>query len=290
MKNKLLLVALSKLLKVDQSVIEAESQKEDGNDSIVKSWLEKHNSYTAEELATLINNSNKQYLEKADFELTQVPKPLYSKIAAAALESKEKHLAKEYGVTEYKDLQDLLGKIAESTKGKGVDETLKQQIETLKGTIKSLEQEKEKSVNDVRSQYENEFIDRDFGSALLQLNLDYDDEVKEKQRKLLTSAFNSEYKIERKNKTNIVLDKEGKPVLNKLGDPEQITNVLKTFASDYGFKIKTEDPGGRGGASSTQSGNTLKGKTFDAYLAEKGIKPHTDESDKAFVEWKAAQN
>lgn len=290
MKNKQLLVALSKLLKLDETVIVTELEKENGDDSIVKSFLTKYNQYSAEELSTLIKNSNKKYLETADFELTEVPKPLYSKIAAAALEVREKALAKEHGVTEYKDLQDLLAKIAESTKGKGVDETLKQQIETLKGTIKTLEQEKETEINKVKSQYETEVIEKDFSSALSSIPLDYESDVLEKQQRLLKSAFSADFKIQKKGNITIVLDKDGKPVVDKLGEPENISNVLKSFAVDYGFKTKDNASGGRGSASSEgQSTLSFKGKTFSEYLGSKGIQPNTDESDKAFVEWTAQQ-
>ncbi len=287
--NKVLLVALSKLLNLDQTVIETELGKEDGSDLIMKGFYDKYKVFSLEDLGTLIKNSNKKFLEDADFEIESVPKPLYSKIQAAVLTSKERGLAKEYGITEFKDLSDLLFKIAESTKGKGVDETLKTQIETLKGTIKSLEAEKNEAVTKVQNDYESELTGRDFTAALSEVALDYEADVIDKQKKLLTSAFGSEFKVERKNKITLVLDKDGKPVLDKLGDPEKISNVIKTFASDYGFKLKTAEPGGRGTASSQSQPNLLKGKLFEDVLKEKGIQPLTAEADKAYTEWQASQ-
>lgn len=288
MKNKNLLVALSKLLKVEESVITASAEKEDGDDSLVKSYTDKHQAYTLEELSTLLKNSNKQYLEKADFDINEVPKGLYSKIAAASIESKEKSLAKEHGVEEYKDFKDLFNKVVESKTGKGVDELTKQQIQTLKATIQTLEQEKESAVNKVKSEYDNDFMSRDYKSALLELpKLKGEKEVVENKIKLLSSAFNSEFKLGRQKNTTVVLDSYGKIVVDKLGEPEKISNVLKSFADGYGFEFEKLDTGGRG-ASSSENKPSLKGLTFEQTLASKGIQPHTSEADEVFKEWKAA--
>ena len=87
-----------------------------------------------------------------------------------------------------------------------------------------------------------------------------------------------------------MLDKDGKPVLDKLADPAKISDVLKTYATDYGFPFKEEDAGGRGSASSKGDNSKLnyKGKTFAEALEANGIKPNTDESDKLYTEWVTA--
>lgn len=289
MKNKNLIVALSKLLKIDQTVIEAELEKENGDDSIVKAYTDKHHAYTVDELRTYTQNANKQYMEKADFDINDVPKGLYNKIAAAAFESREKALAKEHGITDkYENLQDLLNKIVTSKTGKGVDEETKQQIQTMKSTIQGHDKALADAVAAERSKYDNEFIDRDRSSALSAINLDYEDNVIANQRKLLMSSFSNEKKVVRKDGKTIVLGSDGQPILNKLGEPESIANVLKTHASEYGFKIKAEDSGGRGaGSSEGVQPSVYKGKTFDQALSEKGVKPNTNEADKLYVEWKA---
>lgn len=290
MKNKNLIVAMSKLFKIDEKVIIDAFENEAGDDSIIKDFNLKNQVYTAQELSALLKNSQKQYLETADFDINEVPKNLYSKIVAAAFEKKEKDLAKEYGIASYDNLQDLLHKAIESKTGKGVDELGKQQIETLKATIKTLEQEKETAVNEVRRQFDSEFISRDFNSALLAQDFKgdkTDPKIIENKRKLISSAFNSEFKINRKNNNSIVLDKDGKTVLNKLGETETISNVLKTFATGYGYEYNEPDTGGRG-ASSSESTISYKGISFDKMLETKGIKPLTAEADAAFVEWQTA--
>ena len=286
MKNKNLLVALSKLLKIEETVIVDALDKEDGDDSIVKDYQKNFHAYSAEELKRLIDNSNKQFLEKADFDINEVPKPLYSKIKGAVLEKAEKDLAKEHGIEKYDNLSDLISKLTEkSGKGDKADEALKNQIEILKNAVK----EKEEAIEAIKNETTAKELNQEFNAAVSSLPLDYDEEAVEKQRKLLTAAFSSEFKVTKKEDKIIVLDKEGKPVLDKLADPAKVSDVVKTFAEGYGFKFKSEDTGGRGTGSST-GGNTInyKGKTFTEVLIEKGVKPNTNESDALFAEWQAA--
>lgn len=289
--NKKFIVALSKLLKIDESVINEALVKEDGDDSIINDFVKNYASFTKEELATLIKNNNKQYLEGADFDIKEVPTNLYRKIAAAALESKEKKKAEEYKIEKYDGFEDLIDKIAESkATGKGTDEGMKQQIETLKQAVLSKDKEKEEAVSKVREEYESEFINRDFESALNNLSqtLDYEKDVLPKQSNLLKSAFKGELKLSRKGNVTTVLDAEGKLKMNNLGEPLPVFDVLKNYAAENGFKFKHPEEGGRGTASSTETNNALKGKSFAEVLSIKGVKPLTDESDALMKEHKQA--
>jgi hypothetical protein len=286
MKNKQLLVALSRLLKVDETVIIESADKEDGDDSIIKDYATKFKAYTADELSTLIKNSNKQFLESADFDINEVPKPLYNKIKGAVLEKTEKDISKEHGISEYKGLNDLIAKLAEkSGKGEKADEALLNQINHLKNAVA----EKEEAFNQLQNKIVNDEIAREFSVAVSSLPLDYDEDILPKQKRLLESAFSSEYKITKKEDKIIVLDNDEKPVLDKLADPAKISDVVKTFAEGYGFKFKAEDTGGRGqGSSKTEGAINYKGKTFAEVILEKGVKPNSNESDALWVEWKAA--
>lgn len=289
--NKKLIVALAGLLKQDQQVIEDALLKEDGDDSIIKGFTTKYNPLAADELSRLIENSNKKYfderLTEADFDINHVPKKLSDKIYGAAYEAKEKKIAKEYGIEHYKNFDDLLKQVTQQSGGNGTDQATKQQIETLKANIQKLEKEKEDDINDLKKSYDSEFISRDFDSALASIPFDYEGAALEKQKKLLKSEFFTEYGMERKGNVTVVLNKENKPMVNNLGDPESIANVVKKLASDYEFKIKEKDQGGRG-AESSQTTVSLKGKTFDEVVQSRGLKPLTDEADKAFIEWQAA--
>lgn len=287
MLNKKLQVAIARLLKVDEKVIETASDNEAGDDSIIRDFDSKNKAFSTEELGTLLKNSNEQFLEKADFEITKVPQNLYAKIAGAVLEKKEKTLAKDHGVSEYKDLNDLLTKIVESKAGKGLDEATKQQIETLKQSVATLEREKVEAVTQAEGKFNSQLSGIDFNTALKSLGMDYEESAKEKQEKLLASTFLQEHKLDRKNNKTIVLDKEGKPLLNKLGEPMSVSDVLKPFAQSYDFKIKEVDAGGRGTGNSQQSQTALKGKTLAEAHSIKGTKENTSEGDATFKAWTA---
>jgi len=85
----------------------------------------------------------------------------------------------------------------------------------------------------------------------------------------------------------VVLGKDDAAMLDKLGEPLKVSDVLKDFATEYGFKFTTEDTGGRG-AGSSDTKVVLKGTSFDAYLAAKEIKQNTGEADAAYIEWTAS--
>ncbi len=290
MKNSKLLAAIAKLLKVEESALTADLEKDGGDEAIVKAFSEKHTSYTLDELNKLLDNSNKAYfekaIEKADFDINAVPRALYSKIKASAFESLEKEVAKKVGIEKYEGLSDLIDKALEKVKKPGEpskdNEELQAQIATLKGTVLKLEGE----VKDKDALFVTSEIGREFNAALKSLNLDYDPEVLVKQEDLVKGAFQNGFKIEKKGDKLIVVDKDGKPKLDKLGEPVPVSAVLKEFATDYGFKFKAEDPGGRG-AGDTKPKGSLKGRPFNEVAAERKVEPNSPDSDKLFKEWKA---
>ncbi len=294
--NKKLLVALAALLRIKLDVIETDLSKEDGDDSLVTEFSGKHEVFTTEDLQTKLDNANKQYLTDAKFDINEVPKELYDKITGAVLEKREKQIAEEHGITDYKGLQDLVSKAVAAAKSKGADgnesdkvKELEVKVITLQGNLKTSEAEKDTAVKKVRDEHETELVTRDLTSALTLLPLDYEEENIGKQRELLTNAFGNTHKVVRKNGNTVVLDGKEQPILNKLGEPMPITDVLTNFATDYGFKFKKEDEGGRGSGSSEPKNNTvLKGQTFTEVLAARDVRQNTEEADKLYVEWGAA--
>jgi hypothetical protein len=121
------------------------------------------------------------------------------------------------------------------------------------------------------------------------VKLDGEEEAVKNQTKLLSDAFKSNFALSYRDGKTIVLDTEKKILVDKLGDPMPVADVYKSFAVKHGAKLKEEAQGGRGdGSSKGQNNQSLKGKTFTEVLAAKGVKPNTDEADKIFVEWQAA--
>lgn len=280
MKNKNLIAAISKAFKIEESVFVSELEKENGTDEIIK---DKFSVYTPTELATLIKNSNEAALENADFEITKVPKKLYSKIATAVLESKEKELAKTNGIDKWESLSDLVSKITEKIKS-GTAQTTDEkdaQIATLKQTIKGMEETHKTALEAEQQKLQAELTGRDFNQSLSSLGLDYDGEVLTKQQTLFKNAFYAEHKMSNKDGKTIVIGQDGKPIVDKLGEPISPNEVLKSFATNYGFKLKQEDLGGRGSGQFPDKGKpeNYKGKTIGEVAKEKGLKPNTPEFD-----------
>lgn len=287
--NKKLIVELSSLLKLDENVFVEALNKEDGDESVLKDYKNKYQAYTLDEIQTIVKNGASKMIENWEPGSKLIPETVYKKIAGAAIESKERNLAKEYGITDYSNLQDLLTKIAESKNGKGMDEAAKQQIEQLKTEIKKLEQEKNEAETKISSKYESEFINRDFETALSVLSdLDCPEEAKQAQSTLVKNAFKGQYKLGRKDGKTIVLDEENKALTDRVGDPLPVSDVLKQVVKSSGLKFKEPDLGGRGAASSTGTINDLKGVDFSKALEKRGVKPNTSESDRLYTEWSAA--
>lgn len=298
--NKKLIVSISGILKTDASVIEAELQKADGDDSILQAYKDKYpNTYTAVELHTLIDNANKKYLAEYDPKPGEIPAKLYNTVKLATLLPIEKSIATKHGITDYVGLDDLLAKVSEKhltgDKGK-IEEITKQQIETLKKANETLLREKEDGIKAAEEKYNSELIGRDLSSALTGLPLDYEDDadatksVLKKQMNLVDSTFKQSYKVERRDGITVVLDADGKPVVDALGSPKKVSDVMNDLAKDYGFKLKTVDPGNRGlpGSPPNTGANSLKGKEWDAVLKEKGVTPLTEAADKLYIEFQAA--
>lgn len=299
--NKKLLVALAGLLKIDLQKLKDSLEKEDGDSSLVSEYNDKYKAFTQDELTTLTNNKIQAKFEelgKGQVGDGQIPQDLYEKIGASFLEKRERKISQKYGVEEYKGIYDLVEKVAEAQKsGKdgASDDEKDKLIITLKDSIKELEQENEKIKKESDEKLDTELASRDQNTAFdaFSKKMDYDSEkngeglsVLEKQTTLLKSAFSNEYNIIRKDGKTVVAKGE-EVVTDNLGDPKPIVAVVEDFAKSYGFKMKEPDGGGRGsGGSDTKS--EIKGVSFEELLKSRDIKPNTDESDKAYAEWKAA--
>ncbi len=288
---------------VDEKTFLESIEKEDGDDTVVKQFIEKHQIFTTAELDTLKKNTReegvKAHFEKADFDIDKdIPSTAAAKLIGRKLEGKQKALAEKYGVEGAKDIDDLIEKLVLKSKdGKGnPDQELLNQIETLK---KNLLEEQEK-VKSVENKYVSDEINRTFSTELTSLPLKIDDDKIEAQRKILTYGFNSEFKLEKKGETIVVMKKNGETferVNDKMGEPLPVKTVLTDFAKGLGLPFKEEDNGGRGDGSSKGSGGKNKGKTFDEYreahnaaLPEgQKVAPNTIADAKLLNTWKAEQ-
>lgn len=282
--NEKLIVELAALLKTDLSVFKAALEQADGDGNLVKEYHAKHKAFTLDELKKYADNVGTQYMDQ-NFEehLTKMvnenkmPQAAYSKLKAVSSDQIGKDLAKELGI-EFTNLADLKQRIKEKTDGKGKpDDTLLQQVELLKNTV----QEKETALKTLEEKITQEKIATEFSTALNSLPLDFDESAIEKQRKLFASAFNSEHKLVLKEGRLITLGTDGKPVLNKLAEPESLSNIVASFAKAYDFPLKEEDKGGRGTAGSqVTKSKSIKGRAWEDVARESGLQPNTLEMAK----------
>ncbi len=290
MLNDKLIVGIASLLKVEKDVIIEALQKEGGDDGLIKEFLQKNNVFSLEDVNKMKDNVKIAAKAEALTELekaTSFPPAIYNRVKGLALEVAEKEAAKKHGIESWSGIDDLISKIA--SKGKGSDSEKDVQIDLLKKAVADKEAELQTKVKEVETKYTSDFLNRDFLSATSMLKLDGGDETTiENQKKLINGAFNNQFKLSYKDGKTIVLDAEGKPVVDKLGDAMPVFDVYKNFAVTHGAKLKEVDTGGRGDGSSTQTNSNLKGKTFNEALTAKGFKPNTDEADKLFVEYQAA--
>lgn len=296
MINKKLQVALSKLLKIDEKVLEAATDLETGDESILKEFTNKNIVHTVDDLAKLISNSNIKFQEEKGLvdpntlDIGTIPKLLYVKLKGTILQLKESEIAKKYGVEKYDSLDDLIAKLTEKSnngKGKDPDKDLLNQIDLLKKTV----EEKENELKTVGEKAISDAIMTEYNSSVNKLPLDYDDDTLPKQRELLNAAFMAKHKVVKKGDVIVVLNDKGEPLRDKLAEPLKVSDVVKSFAEGYGFKFKSDDPGGRGAGSSSgasSTNNNYKGKTWAEILDSEKLTPNSDASDKVYAEWKAA--
>jgi len=285
MKNKKLIVGLSSLLKVDENVIISELEKEDGDSGLISKFLESNNVFTLDQVASLKKNSKAEgvsELEKA----TEFPAAIYNRVKGLALEKAEKDAAKKHGIEKWTSFDDLVSQI--SAGGKGTDGEKDAQIKLLKDSLMAKEEEIVTKIKETEGKYTTEFATRDFNEAVSRLILEGDEEAVKNQKKLFTDAFKNNFRLDYRDSKTVVLNTEGKLVVNNVGDPSPVFDVYKGFALTHGAKIKEIDLGGRGdGSSGGEAKKLLKGKTFSEALVAKGVKPNTDEADKLFSEWSA---
>ena len=180
------------------------------------------------------------------------------------------------------NIDDLVSKIVTKTKPQNGNDD----VVALKTRIVELENDYKDKLNAKQNEFDTSIIKSDFDKAIKALGLDYEGEVLTKQKGLLTAAFNDSYSKKRQDGKTIVLKGEDVIKDNKF-DPLPLKDVLLGVAKEYGFQLKSPEPGGHGGTSSRKPAG-LKGVTWQEYLDKNDVLPNTEAADKLFAEWTAA--
>jgi hypothetical protein len=276
--------ALVSLLNKPKDDITKALETEGGLDKLVSDYKTNNQVYGIDDFAKLKLNLKKETIEK----LTEadIPESFKANAVGWKLEKLEEEIKKKYQFADdNKGLTDLVDKIV--TKAK-IPTNNDGDVTALKQQIVDLEKDFDDKLVAKQTEFDSSLIQTDFTKAVNALGLDYEEaEVLKKQKGLVKAAFRDTYRLERKDGKTVIFKGEEMEKDNKL-DPLPLKDVLLGVVKDYGFQLESPDPGGHGGKSSTKKAG-LSGVSFQEYLVKNNVRPMTEESDKLYVEWKAAQ-
>lgn len=212
----------------------------------------------------LSENLKKQALLELD--KTKLPKDVYDYVKGSVLEKTEKELARQYGVSDYVNLNGLVEQIIQ-TKSKATpdDET-----KALKQRIQEIESEKNTAIESVRKTFENRFIDTELNRVISELPIDADGVKLDNQKEMIRTLVKSKIAFQL-DEDKIMAIKDGNPITDSKLDPIPLKDVIYGFAKDY-VTLRPEQ-GGRGDSSSTN--NASRVVDFAEYCQKNNIPPNS---------------
>ena len=273
---------LALLLKKPSDQVTKALETEGGLETMVSDFKINNQVFGLDDFAKLKVNLKKEtidHLEEAD-----IPDSYKNKAVGWKLGQKEEEIATKYQFTDdFNGLTDLVDKIVTKSKTPNDNED---EVAALKTRIVEIEGDFNTKLAEKQNEFDSSIIKSDFDKAMKAIGLDYEDKQLEKQKGLLRAAFNDVFKTKRQDGITVVLKGED-IVKDTKFDPQPLKEVLLGIAKDYGFQLKSPDPGGHGGRSS-QKKTGLTGVSWDEYLAKNNVSPNTEAADKLYTEWKAA--
>lgn len=233
-------------------------KKDEGLAGLITDYKEGHKIFTSEELTQKIDNVKRETIDTLGRDGKQLPSHIYDFAKGNAFAKKEKDIAGAHSIEEWDGIDDLISKVAEkklTDSGKATDETLTEkdkQIKELKEQVLNADEEKVIAIAEEKGKYDKELIEKEIDSAVFAVPINSEDEEKlTNQRRVLKTMFKDVHSFERKNGITVIL-KDGEPIVNKVGDPVPIKEVINEFASQW---VDLEAPtGGRGGSFTDTSG------------------------------------
>ena len=191
-----------------------------------------------------------------------VPQELYKPIKGAALQQKERDIAKKYEISEYGSIDDLVDKAVSKTtaNGKPTPE-FETKINELKTANLQLQKEKEDAIKTAEKNFTSRILERDKADLISQIPFDFTgvkpEDIESKRAKtqnILKSVFDAEYTLDYDDKQRLVVMKDGKILRNSATlDPVPAKDVIMNVANEYSLKLISPDKGGQGGESSRQN-------------------------------------
>jgi len=233
--------------------------------------------FNTEQYNKLLDNVGKQAIDILKDTKKELPPEIYNRVRGTVLETEENRLKKKFGYSgEHSGFQDLVEKIVslqvETVKN---DSELTKENQRLKDLVKKNDTEWEVKLNEAKQETANYIVSESLTKAISAIPIDASDDTLEELRTVIINNFKTNNTVKYEGGKIIVLDKNGKPFTDKVGDPLELSEVLKETRPKF-VKLK-EATGGR--ATNTQSVkvNGLPGirtrEDFDNYVKEKKLNP-----------------
>ena len=220
---------------------------------------------------------------------------LYKVIKGASYEMLEKDLSKEYGVTEFEGIRDLVSKAIKNKTGKTNDTALQEltdKHESLKQVNIKLVEEKDEAVKLAKAEYEGKLLKREQQDVTNKVPFEFSnvkadelETVAASRKGILNDVFNARYELGF-DETGPVVMKEGKIMTNPATlEPLPVLDVMVSLATELGMPLISPESGGQGGRSSGGKGGTVftTQEEFDAYCENNKINPTSAEGIKLFA-------
>lgn len=266
-------VKLATLLNTTAENVENAFKSTDDNafDVIVDSFSATRKVLSNTAIEQLKEDTKKEYVSELAIlaKSGQLPKEIHSPIKGAVLEQATKDFSERYGVKDHVgSFDELIAKIAKNDVN----------IDNERAKYADLKSEHTRIVSDYEEKLKNSnkaVIDKltaiEENNLLNSLLFDVEEAVLPKQRELLKTIVRAKYEPRYDEKTGKVFLYDGDKVVKNPTtlEPIEPKDVYQTIGSEYGFKFKTPDNGGRGDAG-TNTPNKVNKEQWEAQRKAEG--------------------
>tara|TARA_R110000787_G_scaffold283749_1_gene396816 strand:+ start:469 stop:1329 length:861 start_codon:yes stop_codon:yes gene_type:complete len=224
-------------------------------------------------------------------------------VKGKAYEKIEKDILNKFGLelekgTDYNTALELIEKAKINwVKESSNDETITKEMEALREKLKSVNEENESSLSDLKQAYKKQMSDLTLDGEISKYSslIDAEDSLKVSQLEFLKYSFDKTYELREQDGQTVVFDKVKDEIVKNETDysPETLSSVLGKLAPTIVKLKKDEAKQGRGVEGKPVAiSNMAKFKTnedFNQYLSGQDIRPTSIEGMKLYSEWKSTQ-